>query len=52
MDGSVLYQVSLLCYYARKFEPDEVNEKSARRSNVFTILGERSGCITLDVRAL
>ena len=40
LDGEMI-MFALLCYYARKFDPDEVNEKTARRSNVFTILRER-----------
>ena len=36
-----LIMFGLLCYYARKFDPDEVNEKSERRSDVFAILKER-----------
>ena len=36
-----LIMFGLLYYYARKFDPDEVNEKSEKRSDVFTILKER-----------
>ena len=31
----------LLFYFAKKFDPDVVNEKSRKRSNVFTILKDR-----------
>ena len=36
-----LVMFGLLFYYAKKFDPDVVNEKSERRANVFTILRER-----------
>ena len=39
LTGVIMF--GLLYYYARKFDPDDVNEKSERRSNVFTILRER-----------
>ena len=39
LTGVVMF--GLLFYYAKKFDPDTVNEKSEKRSNVFTILKER-----------
>lgn len=36
-----LIMFGLLLYYAKRFDPDKVDEKNDRRSNVFTILKDR-----------
>ena len=38
---SISKMFGLLFYFAKRFDPDKVNEASERRSNVFTILRER-----------
>lgn len=39
LTGVIMF--ALLLYYAKRFDPDGVNEKSRKRSNVFSILKER-----------
>ena len=39
LTGVIMF--ALLLYYAKRFDPDGVNEKSKKRSNVFSILKER-----------
>lgn len=39
LTGIIMF--ALLLYYAKRFDPDGVNEKSRKRSNVFSILKER-----------
>ena len=39
LTGLVMF--GLLFYYAKKFDPNAVDEKSRKRSNVFAILKER-----------